>query len=240
VPDLPPCLARPLVEPNDLLLKPEYLQNLVCGLLARGWSAARIAALVEREYLADHRWGDRWARLDARTRADFDVRVFAGLVLTGHNRLIDFNCVSSRKKGICPESGCGHDLDDGTTLVVESPLPHLIGGAPAEFAFVIHDLPASVGVCLDTGHAALGHHWHALVEIAGARLRHVHASDNHGHRDDHLPPGLGTIDWTAIASSLRAAHFDGWIMLELSCPPVDPIDTYLREAYVRAIDRLAL
>jgi hypothetical protein len=35
-------------------------------------------------------------------------------------------------------------------------------------------------------------------------------------------------------------HFDGWIMLELSCPPVDPIDAYLREAYVRAIDRLAL
>jgi hypothetical protein len=29
-------------------------------------------------------------------------------------------------------------------------------------------------------------------------------------------------------------------MLELSCPTVDPIETYLREAYVRAIDRLAL
>jgi hypothetical protein len=118
VPDLPPCLARPLVEPNDLLLKPEYLQNLVRGLLARGWSAARIAALVEREYLADHQWGDRWVRLDARTRADFDVRVFAGLVLTGHDRLIDFNCVSSREKGICPESGCGHDLDDDRRALV--------------------------------------------------------------------------------------------------------------------------
>jgi hypothetical protein len=118
VPDLPPCLARPLVEPNDLLLKPEYLQNLVRGLLARGWSAARIAALVEREYRADHQWGDRWTRLDARTRADFDVRVFAGLVLTGHDRLIDFNCVSSREKGICPESGCGHDLDDDRRALV--------------------------------------------------------------------------------------------------------------------------
>ena len=63
-----------------------------------GLDAARIAALVEREYLADHQWGDRWVRLDARTRADFDVRVFAGLVLTGHDRLIDFNCVSSREK----------------------------------------------------------------------------------------------------------------------------------------------
>jgi sugar phosphate isomerase/epimerase len=133
-----------------------------------------------------------------------------------------------------------HCARQGTTLVVESPLPHLIGGAPDEFAFVVHGLPASVGVCLDTGHAALGHHWHALVEVASARLRHVHASDNHGHRDDHLPPGLGTIDWSEIASSLRAAHFDGWIMLELSCPTADPIETYLREAYVRAIDRLAL
>jgi hypothetical protein len=108
--DLPPCIVRPLRQPNDLLLKPEYLQNLVRGLLARDWRASDIAALVEREYLADHGWGGRWARLDARTRADFDVRVFAGLVVTGLDSLVDFNCASSQDKELCPRTGCQHDL----------------------------------------------------------------------------------------------------------------------------------
>lgn len=108
--DLPPCIRRPLDQPNDLLLKPEYLQNLVRGLMARGWSAAQVARLVEREYTRDHQWGDRWARLDPRTRAEFDVRVFAGLIVTGADRLVDFNCTSSQEKGVCPRVGCVHDL----------------------------------------------------------------------------------------------------------------------------------
>ncbi|HKW01761.1 MAG TPA: hypothetical protein VJN96_18170 [Vicinamibacterales bacterium] len=111
IPDgLPPCIRRPLDQPNDLLLKPEYLQDLVRGLMARDWSAAAIARLVEREYARDHHWSDRWRRLDARTRAEFDVRVFAGLLVTGADRLIDFNCTSSQEKGVCPRCGCPHDL----------------------------------------------------------------------------------------------------------------------------------
>jgi hypothetical protein len=108
--DLPPCITRPLQQPNDLLLKPEYLQNLVRSLLARGWRASEVAAVVLREYERDCGWGDRWTRLDPRTRADFDVRVFAGLVVTGVDPLIDFNCTSSQEKQLCPLAGCDHDL----------------------------------------------------------------------------------------------------------------------------------
>jgi hypothetical protein len=107
---LAPCLVRPLRQPNDLLLKPEYLQNLVRGLLAHGWRASQIAELVHREYTRDHQWGDRWTRLDARTRAEFDVRVFAGLVITGGDELVDFNCTSAQEKSVCPFVGCHHDL----------------------------------------------------------------------------------------------------------------------------------
>ena len=108
--DLPPCILRPLLQPNDLLLKPEYLQNLVRGLLSRGWTAAAIARLVAREYSRDHQWGDRWNSIDAQSRARFDVRVFAGLLMTGVDRLVDFNCTSSQEKDTCPRSGCRHDL----------------------------------------------------------------------------------------------------------------------------------
>lgn len=87
---------------------------------------------------------------------------------------------------------------------------------------LLHDLDPSVRVCLDTGHTSLGGHWKRFVEVAGSRLIHVHAHDNRGHWDDHLPPGAGIINWTAIRESLEAAGFAGWIMLELACPPEEP------------------
>lgn len=109
--NLPPCAVISLQRPNDLLLKPAHIQHLVRMLLTRGWSAARIAGLVQAAYEADHDWGDRWqVRMDARTRAEFDVRVFAGMVMTGTDRLIDFNCVSAQEKNLCPWSRCQYDL----------------------------------------------------------------------------------------------------------------------------------
>jgi sugar phosphate isomerase/epimerase len=119
------------------------------------------------------------------------------------------------------------------TLVVESPLPHLIGGHPDEFAWLLERVDDATRVCLDTGHAALGHHWHRFLEVAGSRLIHIHANDNHGHRDDHLPPGDGVLDWREIGQSLHAAKFAGWIMLELKCPPNDPA-AYFRRAFEQA------
>jgi len=107
---LPACMTTTLERPNDLLLKPEHVQHVVRGLLARQWTAAQIASLVRRLYEEDHGWGDRWIRTDAESRADFDVRVFAGLVATGIDGLVDFNCVSAQEKNLCPRGICGHDL----------------------------------------------------------------------------------------------------------------------------------
>jgi hypothetical protein len=108
--DLPPCVATALARPNDLLLRPEYIQHLVRVLMARGRHPAAIATVVESAYGADHSWGDRWSRLDAGTRAEFDVRVFAGMIATRLDTLVDFNCVSAQEKGICPREGCPFDL----------------------------------------------------------------------------------------------------------------------------------
>jgi hypothetical protein len=107
---LPPCIAAGVETPNDLLLRPEHLQFLTRTLLARGWPPAAIAGLVAAAYEADHEWGDRWLRMHPRTRAEFDVRVFAGMVATGLDRLVDFNCVSAQEKGMCRGTGCAYDL----------------------------------------------------------------------------------------------------------------------------------
>lgn len=104
----------------------------------------------------------------------------------------------------------------GLRLAVETPLPHLIGGDPDEFAWIMARVDA--GVCLDTGHLSLGHHWQRFTQLVGSRLIHVHASDNHGHFDDHLAPGDGTIDWNEIGQDLRTLDYQGSIMLELKCP----------------------
>jgi hypothetical protein len=107
---LPACLQAPLATPNDLLLRPEYVQHLVRGLMARGCEPAAIAGLVQRQYESDHGWGDRWQWMHPATRAEFEVRVFAGMIATGLDQLIDLNCVSAQEKDLCPRLPCPHDL----------------------------------------------------------------------------------------------------------------------------------
>jgi sugar phosphate isomerase/epimerase len=121
-------------------------------------------------------------------------------------------------------------------LIVETPLPHLIGGHPDEFAAVIGSLSPSVGVCLDVSHATLGHSWDQFLQAVGPRLAHVHASDHHGHTDDHLPPGSGSIDWPHVRRGLEQVGFDGWVVLELACPE-DGLTSYF-EAALRQTSRL--
>jgi hypothetical protein len=107
---LPPCVATCLEYPNDLLLKPTHIQMLVRSLLARGWHAGHVAGLVWSVYSRPGLWGDHWRRVDPRTRAEFDVRTYAGLIALGLDEGIDFNCVSTQEKGTCPGSGCRFDL----------------------------------------------------------------------------------------------------------------------------------
>ena len=107
---VPPCIRASLNQPNDRLLKPEHIQHAVRGLMARGWHPAAIAALLQSKYEEDHGWGDRWSWMDRQTRAEFDVRVFAGMIHAGLDTLVDFNCVSAQEKDLCPRTGCAYDL----------------------------------------------------------------------------------------------------------------------------------
>jgi sugar phosphate isomerase/epimerase len=117
----------------------------------------------------------------------------------------------------------------GMQLAVETPLPHLVGGHPDEFAWILGRLDSKVGVCLDTGHVWLGHAWSRFVELAAGRVIHVHASDNGGRFDDHLLPGDGVIDWRRVARDLRRIDFTGWIVLELQANE-EPLDRLFARA----------
>ena len=123
------------------------------------------------------------------------------------------------------------------TLAVETPLPHLIGGHPDEFVWLLSRLNSHIGVCIDTGHVSLvSGHWERFIDLVGPRIVHVHAHDNHGRYDDHLPPGDGVLNWQAIGNALRGVGFTGWIILELATPR-EPLAAYFARAVRQTVDR---
>jgi sugar phosphate isomerase/epimerase len=85
-----------------------------------------------------------------------------------------------------------------------------------------------LGIALDVGHAHLrGGDPAAAARRLAPHLRHVHLHDNHGARDEHLPPGQGSIEWIPLLAALRDAGYAGPWMVELRTPR-DP--TALAEA----------
>jgi hypothetical protein len=120
---LPECVTGPLLQPNDRLLQPAVIQHVTRALMAQGVPPRDIAGVLHSRYNADFDWGRRWFWLDARTRAEFDVRVFAGLHVTGLDQALDFNCRSAQEKGVCPGNPCGWDLRINRQQLLETALP---------------------------------------------------------------------------------------------------------------------
>ncbi len=108
---LPPCVRQILDQPNDLLLRPGWVERLVRVMLSLGWHPRHIAGLLRSKYERDHGWGDQWQGYDPATRADFYARVFSGLFGAGIDDLVDFNCQSAREEGLCPMQSCPDNLE---------------------------------------------------------------------------------------------------------------------------------
>jgi sugar phosphate isomerase/epimerase len=71
---------------------------------------------------------------------------------------------------------------------------------------------------LDFGHTNFGRDNHEVFcRELGKHIRHVHFSDNRSRSDDHMPLGVGTVDWKNAVNSLKASGYDGTITLEVFC-----------------------
>ncbi len=69
---------------------------------------------------------------------------------------------------------------------------------------------------LDIGHAHVaGFTLDVVLDRLGSRLAHVHLSDNRGRHDDHIPLGVGTIDWPQVIAMLKQSGYDATITLEV-------------------------
>lgn len=105
----------------------------------------------------------------------------------------------------------------GMVLLLENMLPHLLFGRTSDMLWLLGAIrETNVGTCLDTGHAALSGDLPTVVHKLSGHLRMLHANDNRGERDDHLPPGEGDIDWLSLVCQLERWSFQGTIILELA------------------------
>ena len=71
---------------------------------------------------------------------------------------------------------------------------------------------------LDFGHSNFGIDNHEVFcgEL-GEQIQHVHFSDNRSRSDDHMPLGVGTVNWQNAVNSLKAIGYDSTITLEIFC-----------------------
>jgi sugar phosphate isomerase/epimerase len=111
----------------------------------------------------------------------------------------------------------GRCRDLGIRLVLENMLPHLFSGHVRDLLWLLGAMHSrDVGLCLDTGHAFLsGDLQHVAHKLSG-HLWMLHASDNRGAYDDHLPPGEGNIPWRDLLAQLLRSGFAGTLILEVA------------------------
>ena len=104
------------------------------------------------------------------------------------------------------------------TLCIENMFPqaHFLF-QPYEFQSVFEAFP-EIRLTLDIGHANLGGGKNKSSEFIhhyGYRIGHVHANDNFGKEDSHLPIGAGIIDFEKILKEIKETQYDETITLEV-------------------------
>lgn len=74
-----------------------------------------------------------------------------------------------------------------------------------------------LGICLDTGHAHVGHKEHFLgfVNAIADHVSCTHVHDNKNHEDSHLPAFLGTIPFEETFAILKKHNYQGTLSWEM-------------------------
>ena len=89
---------------------------------------------------------------------------------------------------------------------------------PDDFIAVFTRFPAAK-LALDTGHANIGgrgcERTLAFIEKYSDRIGHLHASDNSGREDEHLPIGVGSINFQNIIKALKVIGYNSTVTLEV-------------------------
>jgi len=109
------------------------------------------------------------------------------------------------------------DLD--LTLCIENMFPSVHSlMEPDDFVDIFDRFP-TLKMTLDTGHAHIGdkggRRCVAFIEKYPDRIEHIHASDNFGKEDNHIPVSTGTVNFPEIIKALKGIGYDKTITLEI-------------------------
>ena len=114
----------------------------------------------------------------------------------------------------------------GLVLMVENLGPAF--GTVADLTPLIEARP-DVRFHLDIAHAHLGgERTLELLTAFGERLAHVHASDNFGVDDLHLPLGAGSVGWADVIAGVKGTGYDGTVTLEVFSVELRHVETSRR------------
>ena len=107
----------------------------------------------------------------------------------------------------------------GLSLCIENMFPqHYSLVNPEDFVEVFERFP-TLRLTLDMGHGQIesagGKRTIEFIERFADRIYHVHASDNLGKADDHLPIGAGVIDFQELVKALKKSGYDETVTLEV-------------------------
>ena len=86
-----------------------------------------------------------------------------------------------------------------------------------EFKYIIDNV-ATLFVHLDIPHAFTSGGMKSVIDYINTfrdKIIHIHWHDNHGHKDEHLPIGEGSIDHQKAIKALKDIGYDGTITLEV-------------------------
>lgn len=103
-----------------------------------------------------------------------------------------------------------------TFLIENIPANYFFGHDPAQLAKMIHSLNhPRIRMCFDTGHAHLTTDVVQALEDCRQVTAYLHVHDNDAVTDCHLVPGLGNLNWQALARGIGSLDQEMSAMLEL-------------------------
>jgi len=107
----------------------------------------------------------------------------------------------------------------GIPLCLENMFPRYLSCfEPKHFKEIFKAFP-SLNMCLDTGHANIDDpdqkRLSRFLRQFPEKISHIHISDNHGKKDNHLGVGQGVIDFEKLVRQITDAGFDATITFEV-------------------------
>lgn len=106
----------------------------------------------------------------------------------------------------------------GITICLENMFPQSnFLSNPQDFKEIFDILP-EIFLALDLGHANISSNKNRSIEFIHyypQKIIHIHANDNFGKDDNHLPIGAGMIDFEKIFKELKKIKYDETITLEV-------------------------